>query len=305
MGDLKDENIDIMSNVSKILIPDLPKTKHIIKYLNKIDKNNTYSNFGPLNIELIENIEQFWGHRINVITTSSGTNSLIGAILAKAGFAKDNKKICIVPAYTFVGTISAILSAGYTPLLFDTSLDWDMDIEEIKKLHLFDNIGLVVPVSIYGKNVDIDKWENFTKETDIPVVIDSAACFDTLTLDYLDKIENCVLCISLHATKSFGIGEGGLIIMSNAIDKEKYIRAINFGFFNTRESYGYSINGKMSEYHAAVGLASLNLWDEKIKHYNDLKNLYQTISLKYKIDKHIICGPPSHIHIAFLSNQLD
>lgn len=62
---------------------------------------------------------------------------------------------------------------------------------------------------------------------------------------------------SLHATKPLGIGEGGVLITADAAMAEAARRLSNFGF-QDREVRGPGMNGKMSEFHAAVGLAQLD-----------------------------------------------
>ena len=65
------------------------------------------------------------------------------------------------------------------------------------------------------------------------------------------------MAISFHATKCFATGEGGCAVATDTDWILRIGQALNFGFQMTRESRSAGINGKMSEYHAAVGLASL------------------------------------------------
>jgi dTDP-4-amino-4,6-dideoxygalactose transaminase len=268
----------------KIFIPDLPKWSSIRKYIKQIDESKIYSNFGPLNIKFMERLEDHWNKSAKTITTSSGTSALIGAILAQNNLSKNSDKICILPSYTFVGTICAVIASGYKPFLVDIDIKtWDIDIESLKKLDFFKEISLIVPVSIYGRNVDILKWENFSSEFNIPIVIDAAASFDTLDSTYLSNLNNCILCLSFHATKVLGVGEGGCIILPKDKNLEAYLRTINFGFFQTRDSIGASINGKMSEYHAAIGLAGLDTWPEELLSQTCRQNWYRrSINLRRK-----------------------
>jgi dTDP-4-amino-4,6-dideoxygalactose transaminase len=70
---------------------------------------------------------------------------------------------------------------------------------------------------------------------------------------------------SLHATKPFGIGEGGVVFCARS--REPTVRsALNFAFSTDGESQSppWGINGKMSEFHAAVGLTQINRVDDAI-----------------------------------------
>ena len=52
-------------------------------------------------------------------------------------------------------------------------------------------------------------------------------------------------------------------------------QALNFGFHGTRLSAGPSVNGKMSEFHAAIGLAELDSWPEKRRHLGSVAHRYR------------------------------
>ena len=66
--------------------------------------------------------------------------------------------------------------------------------------------------------------------------------------------------LSLHATKVFGVGEGGLVLCRNAELIQRCGQVMNFGFLGSREAQVAGFNGKLSEYHAAIGLAALDPW---------------------------------------------
>jgi dTDP-4-amino-4,6-dideoxygalactose transaminase len=91
-------------------------------------------------------------------------------------------------------------------------------------------------------------------------VIDAAAGFDAVSVNPAETLGSLPVMLSLHATKVFGVGEGGLILCRDAELVRRCRRALNFGFLDSREATVSGFNGKMSEYHAAVGLASLDSW---------------------------------------------
>ena len=96
-----------------------------------------------------------------------------------------------------------------------------------------------------------------------PVVIDGAAAFEGALRAPDEFLGEVPVVISFHATKSFATGEGGCIACTDVELVRRTSRALNFGFHETRDSRSASTNGKMSEYHAAVGLAELDGWDDK------------------------------------------
>ena len=81
--------------------------------------------------------------------------------------------------------------------------------------------------------------------------------------------------MSFHATKAFATGEGGCVASTDTGVVEQVGQALNFGFAGSRDSATPSLNGKLSEYHAAVGLAELEQWDAKQEATARVLDLYR------------------------------
>jgi dTDP-4-amino-4,6-dideoxygalactose transaminase len=111
-------------------------------------------------------------------------------------------------------------------------------------------------VAPFGRPIDYPGWDEFKVRTGLPVVIDAAAAFDSL------EVGQCPAVVSLHATKVIGVGEGGFVASRDTA----FIRGVrersNFGFHGGRNADMAAMNAKLSEYHAAVGLAALDTWSE-------------------------------------------
>lgn len=242
--------------------PLLPDARRLLPYLRRIDSTRVYSNHGPLVAEL----ERRLGDRLGVaagqlICAASGTAALVAGILAAAGRATAERPYALCPAYTFVGTASALQQSGYTPWLVDVDpLTWQMDPEAMLKHPMLPQTGVVVPVAANGRPVALAGWERFRQVSGLPVVVDGAASLEGLLHDPEGTIGTIPVALSFHATKVFATGEGGCIVSRDRSLARGAFQALNFGFLMTRESRGPSINGKMSEHHAAVGLASLDTW---------------------------------------------
>jgi len=247
-----------------VLRPLLPEAARLAPYLNRIDAARVYSNHGPLSCELEERLGQHLSLPGGVACASSGAAALIGAILGAAGPASASRPLALMPAFTFVATAHAAERCGYRCALADIdSATWMLDPERLLSHPELAKVGVAIPVAPFGRPVPQAPWRKFSQSTGIPVVIDGAASFDRLEASPAPYLGEIPVMMSFHATKSFASGEGGCVASSDAALMERIVQALNFGFHRQRNAESAAVNGKMSEYHAAVGLAELDGWDAK------------------------------------------
>jgi dTDP-4-amino-4,6-dideoxygalactose transaminase len=113
-------------------------------------------------------------------------------------------------------------------------------------------VAAIMPVVPFGLPMDGAAWDRLSEETGIPVIVDAAAAFDTW------KPTASLSMVSLHATKLLGLGEGGLVLSRTRPLIADVRQRANFGFAGSRDTQIVSMNAKLSEYGAAVGLAALD-----------------------------------------------
>jgi dTDP-4-amino-4,6-dideoxygalactose transaminase len=118
-----------------------------------------------------------------------------------------------------------------------------------------------IPVCPFGAMPDLAAWRALREATGVKVLIDAAAAFDALAE------ADPPVCVSLHATKVLGVGEGGYFATTDPELFERFKRLTGFGFYGTRESPFPSTNAKLSEYAAAVGLAAMDEWSSERLRY--------------------------------------
>jgi dTDP-4-amino-4,6-dideoxygalactose transaminase len=276
-----------------VLRPLLPTAERLLPYLSRIDASRCYTNWGPLVSELEGRLAgQFRVPRHGVVSASSGTAALVGAILATAGRATSDRPFAIMPALTFVATAIAVEQCGYQVHLADVSSnDWMLDARALSSHPMLARTGVVVPVSTYGRPVNHQAWNTFRQQTGVPVVIDGAASFEALSGEATALVSELPVALSFHATKAFGSGEGGCVITTDAGVAESVTRSLNFGFFEDRECRAASTNGKMSEYHAAVGLAELDTWPAKRQNFLDVADTYRQRMQEVGLGERLVAAP--------------
>jgi dTDP-4-amino-4,6-dideoxygalactose transaminase len=238
-----------------VMRPKLPSAARLVPYLNAIDSSRIYSNFGPLALSFEERLTQRFGLSSGTITTVA--NATLGLALALTAQGARPGSLCAIPAWTFVASAHAATMVGLIPYFIDVNADtWALDPDAVANAIAGAPaaVGAVMPVAPFGRPIDVAAWDRFQSRTGLPVVIDAAAGFDAVIPGAVPAV------VSLHATKVFGVGEGGFV-MSTDTSLVSSVRArANFGFARTREAVTSAANAKLSEYHAAVGLAALDEW---------------------------------------------
>jgi len=234
-----------------------------LHYLKQMDQNRWYSNFGPLVQQLESRLGDLFGTGENtVVTVSNGTAGLVN-ILRAMNLPKGN--FCLLPAWTFIATPASIIAAGLTPYFIDVDESrWAITPETAKKAiaELGGKVSAVMAVAPFGAPIDTAAWDQFTEETGIPAIIDAAAGFDAFSSIYWSKPGKTPVMVSMHATKTFGAGEGGAVISTNTALIQRVREMSNFGFSGSRVITVPGTNAKMSEHTAAFALSALDLWPQ-------------------------------------------
>jgi dTDP-4-amino-4,6-dideoxygalactose transaminase len=233
--------------------PRLPTSDAIGPYLDRIDASRWYSNYGPL----VKELEGRIAARLREASVCTVSNGTVAITLALRAAGARPGTLCLMPAWTFVASAHAALEAGLTPYFVDVDPEtWMLDPATIDAAieAAPGEVGAIMPVAAFGHVPDLADWRDVADWTRIPVIVDGAAAFDGLTCAPVP------VTVSLHATKTVAAGEGGFVACDD-YDLIERIRALTaFGFYGDRVSRMPATNGKLSEYAAAVALASLDAW---------------------------------------------
>lgn len=256
--------------------PRLPDADHLLPYLRRIDAARIYTNWGPLATEFEHRLAAMFAvPDAGVVSASSGTAALVGAILGTAGRAAATRPLAMLPAMTFVATAIAAEQCGFQPYFVDVDpVTWLLDLDALAAHPMLPTVGLVVAAAPFGRPMSQEACRRFHERTAVPVVIDGGGSFESVCDVPERALGTIPTALSFHATKAFGIGEGGCVATSDPRLAKRVQQALNFGFHSSRDCEIASSNGKLSEYQAAVGLAELDRWPDKIACYRDVARRY-------------------------------
>jgi dTDP-4-amino-4,6-dideoxygalactose transaminase len=264
--------------VIELFRPSVPPIEKYLPYIKKVDENQMYSNFGPMQSEFKERLAKQYEMKAEQLEFfSSGTTALIAALHV---LRSPQRPYCILPSWTFVATVHAAVAAGLEPVFVDVDAQsMQVTQAELSALppQILERASVAVLVAPFGATLNLDGIDQLSKKFGFSVLCDCAASFESVRAPLFPTI------ISLHATKMFGIGEGGLLMSSDEMLIQKTHTYINFGFESGRQAKYSGINGKLSEFHAAVGMGGLDAWPESRDLYYSRARIYLDASKKMDI----------------------
>ncbi|TDG37705.1 DegT/DnrJ/EryC1/StrS family aminotransferase [Pedobacter changchengzhani] len=236
--------------------PFLPPQDSYSKYLTGIWQRNWLTNMGPLASELEMKLKEHLQLE-HLLFVTNGTVALQMAIKAL-----NLKGEIITTPFSFVATTSSIVWEGCQPIFVDID-EQSLNIDATKiEAAITQNTTAILATHVYGNPCDVLAIEKIARKHHLKVVYDGAHAFGVeingkSIFEYGD-ISTC----SLHATKLYHSIEGGLVITKDAslLKRLAYIR--NFGFDGPEAFAELGINGKNSEFHAAMGLVNLDYIDQ-------------------------------------------
>lgn len=238
--------------------PSLPPLEDLIPYLEQIWENKILTNNGPFHKQLEDALCAYLG----VPYISLFANATIALITALK--ALDIKGEVITTPYSFVATAHSLLWNGIKPVFVDidpVSLNLDPNLIEEA---ITPQTTAILPVHVYGHPCDVDAIEAIAQKHNLKVIYDAAHAFGVKC--HCGSILNHgdLSVLSFHATKVFNTFEGGAIVCQTAEMKNYIDQLKNFGFTSETTVVQTGINGKMSEFNAALGLLQLQHIDDAI-----------------------------------------
>ena len=210
------------------------------------------------------------------VAVCNGTVSLHLALTA-LGIGKGDE--VIIPNFTMIASAYAVCYTGAKPVFVDADADtWNIDTNKIEE-KITKNTKAIMPVHIFGNPCNMSKIEEIAKKYNLYIIEDAAEAHGALYNGKKVGSFSDIASFSFFANKNLTTGEGGMVVMKdeNYYDKCRYLKNMSFPI-NAPRIYQHDdigFNYRMSNIHAAIGLAKV----EKADEYRDMRiknhNLYK------------------------------
>ncbi len=252
-----------------ITIPFMPPYKEYESYLQQIWSQKWLTNNGPLVQKLEIKLQEFLGLD-HLLFVTNGTIALQMAIKT----AQLSGEVITTP-FSYIATTSSLLWENLDPVFVDIEDErLSIDPAKIEKAITAKTSGIVA-THVYGIPGFVEEIEAVAKKHNLIVIYDGAHAFGTTYKSESVFHFGDISTISFHATKLFHTIEGGAVITSRPGWQKTLYHQRNFGHDGPGKFYNVGINGKNSEFHAAMGLVNLNYIDTIIAERKRLFHLYE------------------------------
>ncbi|MBI4718334.1 MAG: DegT/DnrJ/EryC1/StrS family aminotransferase [Planctomycetes bacterium] len=233
----------------------------------------------------IELFEQRWAAycgRRHGVAMCNGTAALVAAVRA-LGLRRGDE--VIVPTFTIISCALAVLEAGATPVWVDADPDtWTLDVAQLED-RITPRTRAIMAVHLYGHPVDMDAVLTLAQRCDLRVIEDAAEAHGAEYLEHRGlpdaRWRRCgsfgdASCFSFYANKIVTTGEGGMVLIDDAVLAESLRAGRNLGFQTSRrfvhEVLGF--NFRMTNLQAAIGAAQLERVDELVARKREIGQQY-------------------------------
>lgn len=249
--------------------PYLPPLEDFIPYLEAIWKNKILTNGGPFH----QRLESALCEYLEVQHISLFTNGTVALVTALQSLRITGE--VITTPYSFVATSHSLLWNGIKPVFVDIEpQSLNIDPKKIEAA-ITPDTSAILAVHCYGHPCDVNAIQEIADKYNLRVVYDAAHAFGVRHPGGSILRNGDLSVLSLHATKVFNTFEGGAIVCSDARMKTKLDQLKNFGHDGETQVIAAGINGKMSEFNAALGLLQLEHIDGAIEKRSAVDTRYR------------------------------
>jgi dTDP-4-amino-4,6-dideoxygalactose transaminase len=234
-----------------VTMPTLAPLEDVTSLMKGVWERGIMTHNGPL----VQRFEREVADFLNIKNIVSVTNGTIAIQMAIRALELEGE--IITTPFTFIATISSIIWEKCSPVFVDIEPDtFNIDPAKIEE-KITKKTCAIIPVHVFGNPCNIEAIDAIAEKHNLRVIYDAAHAVGVKyngksIFEYGD-----ISTTSFHATKMLNTAEGGACFTSDSLLHEKLKRLRFFGFDDNKDVTDDGTNGKMTEIHAAIGIANL------------------------------------------------
>jgi len=260
--------------LKKALFPIVPGKEEISSVVSTMKKGYLSSFEGKNTVAEFENKFAKYNNSKNAVAYNTGTSAIHAAVACMN--AKREGEV-IVPAMTFITSVTPMLIEGLRPVFVDISdKDLGMDPSKIKE-EINENTVGILPTHLLGFPCEIQKINKIAKENNLFLIEDCAQAHGASVNGKKVGTFGDAGCFSFYLTKNMTTGEGGMVVTDNdnLVRDLKTMRQCGKSDPSTNMFSRLAFNYRMSDLSAAVGLVQLKKLDKNNSHRRKIAGIYK------------------------------
>ena len=279
--------------------PNLPDEALLFRRLGGMLRSRWLTNDGPAVREFEDRVRQHLGVA-HAIACSNATTGL--QLVARA---LDLRGEVILPSFTFIGTAHALEWLGLRPVFCDIDPQTHgIDPARIEAL-ITQQTCAVLGVHVWGRPCAIEELKDIADRHHLLLLFDAAHAFGcSYRMVSLGGFGNAEV-FSFHATKVINACEGGIVATNDAALADRLRRMRNYGFVDSGDVVCRGTNAKLSEAHACMGLASLEILAQVIDRNHANYAAYQNQLRDIPGVRSLPVSPGERYHHHYVVTEID
>ena len=251
-----------------VATPSLCSLDEFLENLKPAWESGILTHNGPLVQSLEKNIQAYL-ELDSYIAVTSGTIALQLALQAL-----DITGEVIIPAFSWIATPAACNWEGCKVKFCDIDpFTLNICLDSLKQA-IDSRTEAIMPVHVFGNPCDVFGIQQIASQNNLKVIYDAAHAFGSQYDGSSVLNHGDISCVSTHATKIFNSGEGGGLICADPAIQDRVKKLRFFGYDDNKLVVDKGINGKMTEIHAALGLANIKHFPKTAEHRSKLASIY-------------------------------
>ncbi|MBF0442802.1 MAG: DegT/DnrJ/EryC1/StrS family aminotransferase, partial [Oligoflexales bacterium] len=230
----------------------------------------------------LERFERSWAEYCGRKYGAGVSNGSTALILALAALDLPEGSEVIVPSFTIVSCVEAILRNGLKPVLVDADpLTCCMDVDQVAG-RINSRTSAVMAVHIYGHPVNMEPLLDLARKSGLKVIEDAAEAHGSECLVH-GEWKRCgsmgdVSAFSFYANKNITTGEGGMVLTDDIgiFDRLCLLRNLGFGKMERFRHETRGWNFRLTNMQAAIGCAQIERIEEILARKIEIMERYNS-----------------------------
>jgi len=224
----------------------------------------------------IAEFERRWAEYCGASHGVAVCNGTVALELAMAALALPPGSEVILPSFTIISCVAAVLRCGCRPVLVDCEPDtWCLDVAEVER-KITGKTRAIMPVHIYGHMAEMNPLMDLARRFELTVIEDAAEAHGAEYYGRRAGGIGVMGCFSFYANKIVTTGEGGMVVTNDTklAERARSLRNLCFGRDQRFRHAELGYNFRMTNLQAALGLAQIERIDEHVVRKRRMAALY-------------------------------